>query len=68
MKTIVAHLYLQDECVRIGCGWRTVTMTFGRKWVRIKERATDRAGKLPISMLPILRYREIEVRKRRRAR
>lgn len=66
MKTIVAHIYLQDECPRIGCGWRTVNMMFGRKWLRFVERATGSRGKLPVSMLPILRYREIEVRKRRR--
>lgn len=66
MRTIIAHIYLQDECRRIGCGWRTCIMQIGRKWVRLKERATEHTGKLPVSLLPIMRYREIQVRKRRR--
>lgn len=33
MKTAVMHLYFEDECPRIGCGWRHVSVKVGRKWV-----------------------------------
>jgi len=40
-----ADIYFEDECPRIGCGWRRVFVKVGRKWVRIEEQATGRRAR-----------------------
>lgn len=35
MRVIMARLYFEDEAPQIGCGWRVVNVTVGRKWVRV---------------------------------
>jgi len=38
---------LEDQCPRIGCGRRGITiLSIGPKWARFKETATGRTGKL----------------------
>lgn len=43
METQRLRIFLQDECPRIGCGWRTVTVAIGRKWVHLEDRVEQRA-------------------------
>lgn len=33
MTTNQMRIYFEDECPKIGCGWRTVNVKIGRKWV-----------------------------------
>lgn len=40
------RVYLHDECPLIGCGWRNVWVTEGRKWVRLCNK--DGVGKIPM--------------------
>lgn len=42
------YVQFDNEAPRIGSGFRGVTiLKIGRKWVRIKETATDRVARLP---------------------
>lgn len=40
METQRIRIFLHDEAPRIGCGWRTVTVMLGRKWVRLVDERT----------------------------
>lgn len=33
MTAQLIRVYFEDECPKIGCGWRTVIVKMGRKWV-----------------------------------
>jgi hypothetical protein len=46
-KKADCRVHLVNECPRIGSGQRGVTVvTLGRKWVRIRETATGRSGRI----------------------
>jgi hypothetical protein len=45
-KAFKAQIFLHDEAPRIGCGWRTVTVRLGPKWVRLKCTASGRTARL----------------------
>lgn len=36
MQTQQMKIYFEDEAPRIGCGWRLVAVTIGRKWIRVR--------------------------------
>jgi hypothetical protein len=49
-------IYFEDECPRIGSGWRTVTVREGRKWAYLTDCAGRRARvtlKLLDELLPV---------------
>ncbi|HZP68393.1 MAG TPA: hypothetical protein VFB29_00500 [Pseudolabrys sp.] len=37
MKQQRVKIFFEDEAPRLGCGWRYVTVTIGRKWVRCRD-------------------------------
>ena len=45
-STFEARVYFEDEAPRIGAGWRTVFITFGWKWARIRCKASGRGVRL----------------------
>ncbi len=63
-QTIAAQVYLEDEAPRIGCGWRTLNVTVGRKWIYLQERATGTRARLPIRLLDKLKPLPIRPRRR----
>lgn len=38
MQTYEKRIYLQDECPRLGSGWRTLFVRKGRKWAYLSDR------------------------------
>lgn len=40
-------IYFEDECPRIKCGWRVVTVKVGHKWVHFTDMANGNRGKVP---------------------
>jgi hypothetical protein len=40
------RLYFEDEAPRIGSGWRTVHVTLGWKWARLRCAASGRGTRL----------------------
>lgn len=48
MKQTTTRIYFEDEAPRIGCGNRWVTVTVGRKWVRVVENATGARAKFTV--------------------
>lgn len=60
MKTIKRDCFFQDEAPRIGCGMRRCSIKLGRKWARVRELATGRTSRIPVSVVPrIVRGRPI---------
>lgn len=41
------RIYLEDECPRIGSGWRTVEIKMGRKWAHLIDTANGHRARLP---------------------
>jgi hypothetical protein len=41
------RVYFEDEAPRIGSGWRTIYVTVGYKWARIRCAASGRGTRLP---------------------
>jgi hypothetical protein len=39
------YVYFEDECPRLGCGWRMVLAKIGWKWVRLTD-ALGRTAKI----------------------
>lgn len=48
------RLYFQDECFRIGSGWRDVEVKEGRKWAVITEIATGKRQRVTLDLLDVL--------------
>jgi hypothetical protein len=48
MKPQRMRLYFEDEAPRIGCGWRTVEVTIGYKWVKVKDVANGNRAKFTL--------------------
>lgn len=40
------RVYLEDDCPRIGCGWRLVTAKVGRKWTYLECVSTCTRGRM----------------------
>ena len=54
MDAIKVKIFLEDECPRIGCGWRYVTARVGRKWVYLRD-AHGRTGKLALEAFQLFK-------------
>lgn len=48
-------IYFEDECPRIGAGWRTVTVKEGRKWAYLTT-ASGRRQKITLDLLDKLEH------------
>lgn len=46
MNTKGVRLYFEDECPRIGAGWRTVYVKTGRKWIYFRDPTTGARAKI----------------------
>lgn len=44
---MTVRIYLEDECPRIGAGWRTVDVKIGRKWAYLTDTANGTRSRLP---------------------
>lgn len=44
---MTVRIYLEDECPRIGSGWRTVDVKIGRKWAYFTDTANGHRSRLP---------------------
>ena len=42
------RIFFEDECPRIGSGWRTVDIKIGRKWITFQSTSSGVRAKLPI--------------------
>lgn len=42
------RLFFEDECPRIGSGWRTVVVKLGYKWAFFTDVATHTRTRLPV--------------------
>lgn len=68
MMTQRYRIFLHDEAPRIGCGWRTVAVILGRKWVRIMDERTKARHKLKSKLWPdlVMGGRPLGPRKKKR--
>jgi len=49
------RVFLEDECPRIGSGWRTVNVKIGRKWAFFTDTANLTRVRLPLDVaIPII--------------
>lgn len=48
-ETYRAHIYFQDECPRIGAGWRVVNVREGDKWAYLST-DTGRKARIKIDL------------------
>lgn len=56
MKSVKTRVYLEDEAPRLGCGWRTLLIKVGRKWVHFLDPYNGNRTKLPMAKAePIIR-------------
>lgn len=51
--TYRTRIYFEDECPRLGCGWRTVMVRRGRKWAYLAD-ATGRRQRIKLALLELL--------------
>lgn len=40
------RLFFEDECPRIGSGWRTIDIKVGRKWITFQDSANGTKAKM----------------------
>lgn len=65
MKTQTIRVYFEDECPRIGCGWRTVNVRSGRKWIYFVDPYNgNKCRVLKDKALPILAYSQAQPKPR----
>lgn len=56
MKLQKIRAYFEDECPKIGCGWRTVMVKTGRKWIYFIDPYNGNRCRLPLMKAqPIIR-------------
>jgi hypothetical protein len=53
---MTGRIYFEDECPRIGCGWRTVHIRKGRKWGYITDVASGRRQRVKLRVLEQLGF------------
>ena len=60
MTPIKAKIYFEDECPRIGSGWRTVLIKTGRKWAYLIDPYTGNRSRIKKELLKQLNPAEIK--------
>lgn len=45
------RIYFEDECPRLGSGWRTVTVEEGRKWSYLTESGSGKRVRISLDLL-----------------
>jgi hypothetical protein len=60
MTEYTVKVFLQDELPKFGCGWRTLKIKEGRKWMRIEDVSGRRVMRKPKGTLDKLRPERLD--------